>query len=202
MTKYTTTSLIKELEKFPEDLPIETELALIYNYDSNKVLEEVSCEDYMNVEELYDAYSQYATELAIFEGSWEDDNISDLNNIMPKYVVGWQAEHHCNDNAILKEDIITAFYQLDSINDKKKLTRRAVLFEFMEELGLIESIQEINRKIFAQEKMCKDEVLPLFAPEDGLCFNCDKQIYNRITLEEARNEHITHCPYCSRAYND
>lgn len=117
MTKYTTTSLIKELEKFPEDLPIETELAMVYNYDDDKVIEETSGKTFKDEEDVFKVYAKYATELAIFEGSWEEDNISDLNNIMPKYVVGWEVDNHCGSNAILKNDIISAFFNCYAYDD-------------------------------------------------------------------------------------
>lgn len=85
MTKYTTSSLIAELEKFPEDTPIRTELAFIYNYDP-------IC-DFLKGDMSDKAFLEYtksrARDVAIFEGSWKDDNISDLNNIMPEYVEGW-----------------------------------------------------------------------------------------------------------------
>lgn len=88
MTKYTTTSLIAELEKFPEDTPIRTELAFIYNYDP-------IC-DFLKGDMSDKAFLEYtksrARDLAIFEGSWKNDNISDLNNIMPEYVEGWYKE--------------------------------------------------------------------------------------------------------------
>ena len=74
MTKYTTTSLIKVLEKFPEDLPIETELAMVYNYDDDKIIEETSGKTFKDEDEVYDIYSKHATELAIFEGSWEEED--------------------------------------------------------------------------------------------------------------------------------
>lgn len=88
MTKYTTSSLIAELEKFPEDTPIRTELAFIYNYDP-------IC-DFLKGDMSDKAFLEYtksrARDVAIFEGSWKDDNISDLNNIMPEYVEGWYKE--------------------------------------------------------------------------------------------------------------
>ena len=213
MTEYTTTSLIKELEKFPKDLPIETELATLFNYDSDKVLEECSEKEFDSEEDMFDVYKKYATEVAIFEGSWEEDNISDLNNILPKYIIGWEPEHHCNNNAILKEDIITKFFQIVmeivdiGLNDDGTITISRyedykILFDFMKLLGLSESIEDILCKIEAQKKYSKEEKLLLFAPEDGLCYYCGKQIYNRISMEKAKNELITHCPYCSRSYND
>lgn len=196
MTEYTTTSLIEALKIFPKDTPIRTELAMVFNYDDDKVLEEVSGKEYDNDKEFFDSYKKYATDLAIFEGSWEDDNISDLKNIMPEYVVGWCKDEHCGDNAILKEDIISVFFQIKCFSSMNE-----TLFLFMKELGLMDSIEEINKKIKAQEKYVEEEKLPLFAPEEGLCI-CGKQIYNRISLEEAGNELITYCPYCSMAYDD
>lgn len=85
MTKYTTTSLIKELKKFPKDTPIKTDLAFIFNYND-------MCDFFKNEmsdDEFLDFCKKTATDVAIFEGSWEEDNISDINNIMPNYVDGW-----------------------------------------------------------------------------------------------------------------
>lgn len=86
MTKYTTTTLIKELQKYPENTPIRTELAFIYRYNDLCHLfreEDESDEDFLNY------CKSTASDIAIFEGSWEDDNLSDLNNIIPEYVDGW-----------------------------------------------------------------------------------------------------------------
>lgn len=197
MTKYTTTSLIKELEKFPEDLPIETELAMVYNYDDDKVIEETSGKTFKDEDELYGIYSKHATELAIFEGSWEEDNISDLNNIMPKYVVGWEVDDHCGPNAILKNDIISAFFNCYAYDDVVNGETRKII----EILGLGELVDEIDSKVKAQKKYAKDNNLPLFAYEDGVCI-CGKQIYTKISMEKASNELITYCPYCSLAFDD
>lgn len=197
MTKYTTTSLIKTLEKFPEDLPIETELAMVYNYNDDKVIEETSGKTFKDMDEVYDIYSKHATELAIFEGSWEEDNISDLNNIMPKYVLGWEVDDHCSPNAILKNDIISAFFNCYAYDDVVNGETRKII----EILGLGELVDEIDSKVKAQAKYCEENNIPLFAYEDGVCI-CGKQIYTKISMEEASNELITHCPYCSYAYND
>lgn len=196
MTKYTTTSLIKELEKFPEDLPIETELAMVYNYD-DKVIEETSGKTFKDKEDVFKVYAKYATELAIFEGSWEEDNISDLNNIMPKYVLGWEVEDHCGPNAILKNEIISAFFNCYAYDDVVNGETRKII----EILGLGELVDEIDSKVKAQAKYCEENNLPLFAYEDGVCL-CGNQIYNKISLEEAGSELITSCPYCSRAFDD
>ena len=86
MTKYTTTSLIKELEKFTEDLPIETELAMVYNYDDDKVLAE-SRDTYEDIQDVFDDYAKHATELAIFEGSWEEDYEQKRNKVAEKFII-------------------------------------------------------------------------------------------------------------------
>ena len=75
MTKYTTTSLIETLKEFPEDLPIETELALLWNYP-DKLKTKM---DTMSKEEFIELTQENATDLCIFEGSWEKDNISDVD---------------------------------------------------------------------------------------------------------------------------
>ena len=79
--KYTTTSLIKELEKFPEDLVIETELAMMWNYDDKY-------KEYMKSmsPELFKEFTQsVAIDLCIFEGSWEKGNVSDVDGIFKKF---------------------------------------------------------------------------------------------------------------------
>ena len=190
-SKYTTTSLIKELEKFPKDLPIETDLAFAYDDDF------YSEGEYDSEEDLYDAFKAHAIRLAIFEGSWEEDNISDLNNILPEFIPGWDVDDHCGSNAILKKDIISCLFNLYSYDDILSGGTR----EFVELLGLAEEISEIDCKVNAQEKYAKENNLPLFAPRDGLCI-CGKQIYNEISLEKAGSELITYCPYCSFAYDD
>lgn len=85
MTKYTTTSLINELQKYPSDTPIETELAFIYRFND---LCYIFKNEYTE-EEFLDYCKRNASKIAIFEGSWDKNNISDLNNIMPNYIDDW-----------------------------------------------------------------------------------------------------------------
>lgn len=72
----------------------------------------------------------------------------------------------------------------------------------------------------AQEKYCKENGLPHFAPGSGRCWNCNLNIfeprkvihaqgteYERefttgITVEKAGSELITGCPHCNRTYCD
>jgi hypothetical protein len=60
--------------------------------------------------------------------------------------------------------------------------------------------------IKAQKEFCTKNGLPLFAPEDGQCFNCRKNIYlqieekNAYSVERAGEFHITGCPHCSKSF--
>ena len=62
--------------------------------------------------------------------------------------------------------------------------------------------QEILNKIKAQEEYCEKKKYPLFAPSDGICFSCNRQIYTEITLMECENDLITGCPFCHYSYCD
>lgn len=55
----------------------------------------------------------------------------------------------------------------------------------------------------AQKKYCISNGYPVFAPSDGICHSCHKNIYQgarAITLQEASSKLITGCPYCSTSY--
>jgi len=58
----------------------------------------------------------------------------------------------------------------------------------------------IKTKLLLQEKFCKDHELPHFAPYDGVCFRCNYQIYERISIHQAMNTLITGCPFCHWSY--
>ena len=90
--KYTVKSLINELKKFPEDLLIDTSLSMTYKFNDS-CYEFKELHDDLTDEDFEDYCKFNATDLAIFEGEWENDGISDLNNIMPKYVDGWYREN-------------------------------------------------------------------------------------------------------------
>ena len=66
--------LIEILNKFPKDTPLITESSLIWKYpDELKKLQ-----DNMSFEEYSDLTMSKAYCLGIFEGSWEKDNISNV----------------------------------------------------------------------------------------------------------------------------
>lgn len=65
----------------------------------------------------------------------------------------------------------------------------------------------------AQADYCQDHGLPWFAPYDGLCYCCGRNIYKPvtwestgtttgITVESASSMLITGCPHCHRTYVD
>lgn len=80
--KFTVKSLIEMLSKFPEDLKIITELSFLWNYPDE--LRDNGMD--IDSDEFRDLTMANATELLIFEGSWEKDNISDVDNILEEYL--------------------------------------------------------------------------------------------------------------------
>ena len=64
--------------------------------------------------------------------------------------------------------------------------------------------EKIQEKIDAQEKYCKDHHCPMFAPHDGRCWACYSNIFSEkgYTLNEARSNLITSCPYCRTSFCD
>ena len=76
---YTVEELIRELNKFPKDLKIATDLSFMFNYpDSLYDAKKVNNIKYINT------LKKNATNLCIFEGSWDKDNIADVDNLIPK----------------------------------------------------------------------------------------------------------------------
>ena len=80
MTKYTVNDLIKELEKFPKNLPIETELAFMWNYPTEllEYFEDYDEDDFVLLTQAN------ALDLCIFEGSWEK-NVSNVDGKFEEY---------------------------------------------------------------------------------------------------------------------
>ena len=58
----------------------------------------------------------------------------------------------------------------------------------------------LQAKINAQEKYCRETGLPRFAPADGICYRCHKQIYDVIELKNAQSTLITGCSHCHYSY--
>lgn len=73
----------------------------------------------------------------------------------------------------------------------------------------------VQESIKAQANYCKEKGYPHFAPRSGVCWNCNRNIYNPykrkygdreyetgITTEEASSELVTGCPHCNKSYCD
>jgi len=66
----------------------------------------------------------------------------------------------------------------------------------------------------AQEEYCNAHEHPMFAPSNGWCSSCGRNIYEPytyrgredhtygITVEEAGSRLITSCPHCNRTFCD
>lgn len=81
--KFTVQSLIDELSKFPTNLEIITELSFMWNFPE-EIREEYDGD--INSKDFAEYSKSQANELLIFEGSWEKDNISDVDNILEEYL--------------------------------------------------------------------------------------------------------------------
>ena len=70
-----------------------------------------------------------------------------------------------------------------------------------------------------QRELCEKKKHPQFAPKDGKCWGCGKNIYEPeskrtdgengtvlyiygISVEEARDKLIISCPHCNKSYCD
>ncbi|MBP1034875.1 hypothetical protein J8631_04805 [Serratia fonticola] len=63
----------------------------------------------------------------------------------------------------------------------------------------------------AQAEYCKENNYPHFAPLDGICWRCKRDIYQQqtasarptgISVQEAGCKLICFCPHCNRSYDD
>lgn len=58
----------------------------------------------------------------------------------------------------------------------------------------------------AQVAYCEERQFPVFAPEDGFCWNCHRNIYRKGELGQGHSVFsagrglITSCPYCRRSF--
>ena len=64
----------------------------------------------------------------------------------------------------------------------------------------------VQEAISNQEKLVSKLGTPYFAPADGICWKCGRQIFgtgeSQITKERAAKEFITGCPHCHQTYCD
>ena len=79
----------------------------------------------------------------------------------------------------------------------------------------MEEVYNVHKSIEAQAKYCEENNLPHFAPHNGICWRCRKNIYEAhkakygngeyetgITTESAGKSLVTYCPHCNRAFDD
>lgn len=58
----------------------------------------------------------------------------------------------------------------------------------------------VEEKKELQRKYCKENGYPHFAPRNGKCWHCGRQIYNRISIARAANTLITSCDWCNKSF--
>lgn len=62
--------------------------------------------------------------------------------------------------------------------------------------------KDVEEKIKAQDDLCAKRKYPHFVPYDGICYRCYRQIYEAISLDDAKETLISGCPYCHVSYCD
>lgn len=68
-------------------------------------------------------------------------------------------------------------------------------------MGTVTSRHDLTQiKALAQIEFCREAGGPLFAPADGVCWRCKRQIYDAISLERAGSSRVTGCPYCKHDF--
>jgi hypothetical protein len=71
---------------------------------------------------------------------------------------------------------------------------------------------DVQAAIAAQRKLCDEKKWPHFAPSNGICYKCRRQIYSPVerqvgftsgvSVEQASTELVTGCPHCYMSYCD
>lgn len=98
--------------------------------------------------------------------------------------------------------------EIEAFRDKVKTIVGKVVTESKEEPSEHFNVSDSTA---AQKRYCEEKSYPHFAPESGICWKCNQQIYaegkNRsgnlskgISVEQAGSELITGCPHCNWSY--
>ena len=77
--------------------------------------------------------------------------------------------------------------------------------ELMKEVKKMKETYDVLKASLAQEEYCREKKMPYFAPSNGICWSCKKNIYEDligISVEEASVELITGCPHCYKSFLD
>jgi hypothetical protein len=57
---------------------------------------------------------------------------------------------------------------------------------------------DVVSPIEAQARLCAQRGLPHFAPHNGICWSCRRDIYSELD----GTSYVTGCPFCHRSYCD
>lgn len=62
----------------------------------------------------------------------------------------------------------------------------------------------IEKAVKAQKELREKHDYPCFAPSNGNCYNCRKNVYSEggISVEKASRELTTGCPHCNKSFVD
>jgi hypothetical protein len=75
----------------------------------------------------------------------------------------------------------------------------------------VEKVYDVQQSIANQKKRIEEGKCPDFAPSNGICYSCRRQIYSPITQPSGRvtgvdvesaKYLVTGCPHCNRSYCD
>lgn len=78
--------------------------------------------------------------------------------------------------------------------------------------GIGEPAYDVRTSIICQKKYCEQRNLPMFAPSDGICYNCRRNIYLPHSNSGKPNTYtgipafragcflITGCPHCNYSF--
>lgn len=73
---------------------------------------------------------------------------------------------------------------------------------------------DVKSSIACQERYCKENGYPMFAPSDGICYRCGRNIYSPHLIRGTNDKYsgiptfragctlITGCPHCHYSYCD
>lgn len=82
MAKFTIKTLIKFLSKFPEDLPIENDLSITWEFPDD--IKEQGKKDPFS-KEFHDLTIKNACKIFILEGDWDDGTVESFNELFESY---------------------------------------------------------------------------------------------------------------------
>lgn len=76
-------------------------------------------------------------------------------------------------------------------------------------------VYNVPKSVNGQKRYCEEHDAPHFAPKSGVCWKCNRNIYEKciqkntygerttgITTHVASTQLVTGCPHCNRTYCD